>query len=301
MFSRISFFLLVSILSCPSAPAQEIVVHGHFLTDSVKIGEPISYSLSVHYPSSQSVVFPDSAYSFSPFEFQKKKYFPTQTKNKISFDSAVYFLSTFEIDSLQSLALPVFVIHRSDSTAVSAQTDTVFLKQLVGSIPESVAAKDLPLKTNADYLNVKWLLNYPLLLIIGGSAIAFLIIIWLVFGKRIRKYLMLRRLTKNHVVFLDRFAQQVEKLRKESSSAGAESTLVIWKKYMESLVARPYTKFTTKEILQVASDEQLNEALHDIDRMVYARDRVFSVNAFDQLRAFSQNQFAKKKEEVNHG
>ena len=301
MFSRISFFFLVGILPCPFAPAQEIVVHGRFMTDTVKIGEQIPYSLSVHYPSSQSIVFPDSAFSFFPFEIQKKKYFPTQTKDQISFDSAVYFLSTFEIDSLQSLALPVFVIHRRDCTAVYAQPDTLFLKQLVGTIPESVAAKDLPLKTNAGYLNVRWLLNYPLLLLIGGTLIVVLIIVWLAFGNKIRKYFMLRRLTKNHVVFLDRFAQHLEKLRKEGSSAVAESTLVIWKKYMEGLVARPYTKFTTKEILQLSSDEKLRLALHHIDRMVYAREGIFSVEAFDPLRAFSQDQFTKKTEEVKHG
>jgi hypothetical protein len=271
------------------------------MTDSVKIGEQILYSLSVRYPSSQSIVFPDSSFSFFPFEMQRKKYFPTQTRDQISFDSAVYFLSTFEIDSLQSLALPVFVIHRRDCTSVYAQQDTVFLKQLVGPIPNSIAAKDLPLKSNADYLNVRWLLNYPLLLLIAGILIVVLLIVWLIFGKRIRKYFLLRRLTKNHIVFLDRFARHLEKLRKESSSVVAESALVIWKKYMEGLVARPYTKFTTKEILVLAGDEKLSEALHRIDRMVYARDGIFSVEAFDPLRSFTQDQFVKRTEEVKHG
>ncbi len=301
MFSRISFLFLAGTLSYSCAQSQEIVVRGQFMTDSVKIGEQIPYSLSVHYPASLSIVFPDSAFSFHPFEIQNKKYFPTQTKNQISFDSAVYFLSTFEIDSLQSLALPVFVIHRRDCTAVYAKPDTVYLKQLVGTIPESVAAKDLPLKTNADYLNVSWLLNYPLLLLIGGILIVTLIILWLVFGKRIKKYYGLRRLTKNHLVFLDRFAQHMEKLQKESTPAVAESILVIWKKYMEGLVDWPFTKFTTKEILQLVSDENLKQALHYIDRMVYASDRAFSIEAFEQLRAFSQAQFTKKIEEVKHG
>ena len=301
MLSRISFLILSGILFCIHAPAQEIVVRGRFLVDSLKIGEQIPYSLSVHYPSSQTVVFPDSTFSFAPFEIGKKKYFQTQTRNQISHDSAVYFLSTFEIDSLQSLSLPVFVIHRKDCTAIFAKPDTVYLKQLVGTIPESVAAKDLPLKTNADYLTVKWLLNYPMLLLIGGILIVALIIIWIVFGKRIRRYFKLRRLSRNHSAFLSRFAEHLEKLERESSSALAESTLVLWKKYMEGLAGRPYTKLTTKEILQLASDENLGKALHQIDRVVYARDRVSSGKIFDGLRTFSQTQFLKKTEEVRHG
>jgi len=93
----------------------------------------------------------------------------------------------------------------------------------------------------------------------------------------------------------------LKKLQKEGAYTEAESTLVDWKKYMESLVGRPYTKFTTKEILQFATDETLGRSLHDIDRMVYARDGSFSPEAFDRLRTFSQEQFTKKTEEVRHG
>ncbi len=301
MFSRILLYILVFILLCLHATAQEIVVRGRFLTDTVKIGEQVRYALSTHHTSSQSVVFPDSTYSFAPFEIQDKIYFPTRTRNNISYDSAVYTLSTFEIDSLQSLALPVYLIHPHDCTAVYALPDTVVLKQLVGSIPPSVAAKDLPLKTNADYLNVKWLLNYPLLLIIGGIFIFVLIVTWIIFGKRIRKYFALRRLTKNHFAFLDRFNRNMEKMRKEGSSVAAESILVIWKKYMEGLVSRPYTKLTTKEILRLVRDEKLRAALQRIDRMVYAGDGTPSKEAFDELRLFSQDQFSKKSEEVRRG
>ncbi len=301
MFSRISFLILVCILFCIHAQAQEIVVRGLFLVDTVKIGEQIPYSLSVHYPSSQQVVFPDSTFSFAPFELEKKQYFPTKTTNQISRDSAVYFLSTFEIDPRQTLALPVFVIHRKDCTAVFPKPDTVFLRQLVGTIPESVEAKDLPLKTNADYLSVKWFLNYPLLLLIGGILIVVLIIVWIVFGKRIRKYFKLRRLSRNHIAFLNRFGEHLEKLEREPSSALAEDTLVLWKKYMEGLEDRPYTKLTTKEILKLAVDENLGEALHHIDRVVYAHDRAFSTKIFDELRTFAQAQFLRKTEEVNHG
>jgi hypothetical protein len=301
VFSRVSFLILSGILFCIHSPAQEIVVRGRFQKDTVKIGERIPYSFSVHYPSSRSVVFPDSTFSFAPFELEKKTYFPTRTNHHISVDSAVYFLATYELDSVQSLSLPVFVLQRNDCTAVYTQPDTLFVNTLVKAIPESVAAKDLPLKSNADYLSVHWLLNYPLLLLTGGVLIVLLIVVWIVFGRKIRRYFLLRRLNKNHQDFLQRFGRHLEKLRKESAYTEAESALVDWKKYMESLVARPYTKFTTKEILQFAADETLGQALHAIDRMVYARDGNFSQEAFERLRSFSQDQFTKKTEEVKHG
>ena len=301
MPSRVSFLILAGLLSCICASAQEIVVRGRFQKDSVKIGERVPYSFSVHHPSSQSVVFPDSTFSFAPFELEKKTYFPTRTNQHISVDSAVYFLATYELDSVQSLGLPVFVLHRNDCTTVYAQPDTLFVRTSVKIIPESVAAKDLPLKSNANYLSVRWLLNYPLLLLIAGVLILGLIVVWIVFGKKIRRYFLLRRLNKNHLAFMQRFTHHIETLRKERAYTEAESALVDWKKYMESLVAKPYTKFTTKEILQFAADETLGQALHNIDRMVYARDSSFSPEAFERLRTFSQDQFTKRTEEVKHG
>jgi hypothetical protein len=301
VFSRVSFLLLAGILFCIRAPAQQILVRGRFQKDTVKIGERVPYSFSVHHPSSQSVVFPDSTFSFAPFELEKKTYFPTHTNHQVSVDSAVYFLSTYELDSVQWLELPVFVLNRTDCTAVYAPLDTVFVKTSVKIIPESVAAKDLPLKYNADYLRVRWLLNYPLFLLIGGGLILILIVVGIVFGKKIRRYFLLRRLNKNHLAFLERFAHHIEKLRKENTYTGAESALVDWKRYMETLAGRPYTKFTTREILQLAADETLGQALHAIDRMVYARDGSFSPEAFEPLRTFSQDQFNRKTEEVRHG
>jgi hypothetical protein len=148
---------------------------------------------------------------------------------------------------------------------------------------------------------VKWFLNYPLLLIIGGVLIVLLFVSWIVFGKKIRHYLLLRRLNKNHLAFLQRFGVHVEKLRNEKEYTEAEAALVVWKNYMEKLVAKPYTKLTTREILQQATDETLGQALHEIDRMVYARDGGLSPEAFERLQSFSQGEFTKKAEALKHG
>jgi hypothetical protein len=196
----------------------------------------------------------------------------------------------------------VFLLHRGDSTAIYASIDTVFIKRTVeGKIPESVAAKDLPLKFNADYIKVRNILNYPLLLIISGASLVILIIVWLIFGQRIRKYYRLKRLEKKHQAFLQRFMGYVQSLKNESSPAQAETAVVDWKKYMEGLLGRPFTKLTTKEILGTMTDHTLGDALHQVDRMIYARENIFPEAAFEELRSYSQKEFVRVKQEVRNG
>src|SRR5687767_1484774 len=115
-----AFFVLTNV--CFS---QNVIVKGGFLTDSIKIGEEAAFYLSARYPSKLSVLFPDSTFAFTPFEFQKKIYFATETTDTISVDSAVYFMTTFEVDREQVLRLPVYVINPADCTQFLSEADTI--------------------------------------------------------------------------------------------------------------------------------------------------------------------------------
>src|SRR5688500_9661894 len=96
--------------------AQDVTVRGGFFLDSLKIGDQTGFYLTAKYPSNLNIIFPDSTYNFSPFEYERKRYFPTQTTKGESYDSVVYFLSTFEVDSVQTLSLPVFQLNPQDCT-----------------------------------------------------------------------------------------------------------------------------------------------------------------------------------------
>ena len=283
------------------APAQEIEVHGQFQTDSIKIGEVFPYSLSARYPKSETVVFPDSTFSFAPFEIDHKKYFATQTTDGSSLDSVVYFLTSFEIDTIQRLRLPVFVVNRADCTAVFAKTDSVYLQQLVKHVPDSVSVEQLPLKTNTAYQAVSWLLNYPLLLLIGAGAIVLAVVVWIAFGKRIRRYFVLRRLNKGYHRFRKDFDNAILELETGHSARQAETTLAMWKKYMEQLLSSPYTKYTTKEIFQVAKNEKLRAALGKIDKTIYGGREALASTAMNDLREYTEEKFHDKVEEVKNG
>ncbi len=301
MFSK--FFTIISLflISSSLALAQEMNVRGRFLADSIKIGEQVPYSLTVRYPSSLNLVFPDSTFSFAPFEIQKKNFFPTQSKNNISYDSAVYFLTTFEIDSVQVLSLPIFSIQAKDCTAFYASPDTIFFKQLVKVVPDSVAAQELPLKTNTAYQNVKWLLNYWVFIIVIGVLLVSVVSVWIVFGKRIKKYFMLRRLQRKHDSFLQKFSKSTEQLRSGFTVKQAENVLVVWKDYMEDLLAQPFTTATSKEILQREKDETLGGALQSVDRMIYKGNDSYSEEAIASLNQYAQQRFMNKVKEINHG
>jgi len=106
-------FLMVCVLlwfASINSISQEVKPKGVFLVDSAKIGEQIPYSLSIRYPKQMEFLFPDSNYNFFPFEFNSKNFFITRTDSLVSVDSAIFYLSTFEVEPVQKLFLPVFMI-----------------------------------------------------------------------------------------------------------------------------------------------------------------------------------------------
>jgi hypothetical protein len=281
--------------------AQSIDIKGKFGSDSIKLGETVPYTLTATYPTNLQIILPDSTYSFLPFEYQKKKFFSTVSKDNISKDSVIYYLTTFEIDSIQTLKLPAFVIHERDCTLIESNVDTIFFIPQVGALPDSLSTSQLPLKTNTEYNPVQWLLNYPLYSIIGGGLIVLAILVWLIFGKSIRIYFILKQLNKKHEEFIQSFDEGMSKLKSELSPVSAERIIVIWKQYMEDLVSKPYTKYTSKELVELEKNELLLKSLHKIDQSIYGYLPPNSFESFDNLKEYSKNQFNKKIEIIRHG
>lgn len=293
-------------VACTSMPlwAQQpqpnkVNVHSGFVTDSVKIGERTAFYLSARYPSGLTLLLPDSAFSFAPFEYEARKYFPTQSAGGQSVDSVVYYLSTFEVDALQILSLPAFVVNERDCTEVLSNADTIRLIQLVTHMPDSVTAEKLPLKESTAFADVPRTFNYPVFLIVAGVVLLVAIILVLVFGKRLRRHFRIRRLLRHHEAFQKSYTQALEPLRAALSVPATESALVLWKRYMEQLDARPYTKLTTHEMLVMEKDETLGRHLKAIDGVVYGHGTTV-VDSLENLKSFADRRFQQKLEEVKH-
>jgi hypothetical protein len=280
--------------------AQEIKVAGGFLKDSAQIGEPVGYYLAASYPQSLNVLFPDSVFNFTPFEYQRKTLYPTVTTNGISHDSVIYYLSTFEIEKIQALSLPIFVTSARDCTSYSAPADSLRLIELVAAVPDSVSAPELPLKTNTLYEKVFSEINYVILIILSGALLMIALAVWIIFGKRIAKHFRLKRLRKAHDTFLQLFNDQLQQINSLFSPERTEATISLWKKYLEQLERRPYTKLTTRETLKMIPNDELGTSLHQIDRAIYGHQTSVA-ESLDQLKKFADERFHKKFEEVKHG
>ncbi|MBY0434837.1 MAG: hypothetical protein K2U26_12075 [Cyclobacteriaceae bacterium] len=300
MSRKLAVWVFFSCITMGAFAQQGVRVRGHFESDSISIGSVVPFSLTARYPQNRQVLFPDSTFSFKPFEINGKVFFPTKTTNGISYDSVVYLLTTFEIDSVQSLKLPVFDVVQKDCVAVYSPLDSIYFSNRVAHVPDSVSAEKLPLKTNTAYQSVQWLFDYPVYSIIGAILIVVILIVYLIFGKQIRKYFALKRLKKDYMEFMERFNRSVEKLSQGFTSRKAEETLLVWKNYMENLEKHPYTKFTSREILRLANDASLESALRSIDRGIYGGIQS-PVDSFQLLQAFSQQRFNKKETEVRNG
>jgi hypothetical protein len=291
----VAFFAIIA-----RVDAQEVKVNGGFLSDSLKIGEKTAFFLAAHYPSSETVVFPDSTFRYFPFEWNDKKYFPTISKNGTSIDSAVYYLSSFEVDRVQYLNLPVYIVQPKDCTAIQSLRDSVLIVQQVATIPDSIPVDKLPLKMNTAFETVPYQFNFWILIFVVAGLIIAAVLVWVIYGKKIRRYFITRRLKRKHFQFQTSYNAIVEQLTREFSPPKTESALSTWKKYMEQLESRPFTSLTTRETLQVIPDESLATNLSKIDSAVYGNNTTV-MDSLQHLRSFADERFAKKLNEVNHG
>ena len=282
MLRKTVIYIFTSFLLFPGLlPAQQLEPRGLFLSDSIKIGEEVIYSLSIEYPRDNNVIFPDSLYDFAPFEYIKKTEFFTSSDSVKSFDSILYHLSTFEIDPVQKLGLPVFLTAEGDSISYYAAEDSIFLQQLITQMPDSIA-----LKENSEYVNVKLAFNYPYLIFGLSIFLLLLIAVALIFGRQISKRLRLYRLKKRHEKFLLVFNQRLAQTQDKKEDA--ESLLLIWKKYMEKLENAPFTKLTTKEIVRIQPNESLKVNLKDIDKGIYGHGNIGKLASnFSELKEYA--------------
>ena len=281
--------VLIVLLCClaMSGISQDLKPKGHFLKDSVKIGESVPYVFSYSDKKNRPVLFPDSLYDFSPFELVDKAYFDTKSDSIVSIDSAVYYLTTFEIDTVQKLTLPVFVMIGNDSLSIYADEDSIILNQVVLQMPDSVS-----LEESAYYRPVGLQFNYPYwiigLIILGVIALLTLII----YGKQIRKRIQLYRLRKKLEKFNLAFDEELEKLGQDTTKDNIEHVLKFWKSYMEGLEKIPFTKLTTKEIVFLHQNTSLEETLKSIDRSIYSKTAANALqNDFEFLKDYSLDRY----------
>ena len=296
MPNALIILVFLAALSLPmDLRGQQIQVEGYFLDSAARIGDEVRYALSARYPRGLNLLFPDSTYSYGGFEYLRREYFPTRSSAIQSYDSVIYYLTTFELDSLQILALPVFQIRAKDSTAVYTEPSELRLLHIISEIPQK---PELRSDTGLWALRLKF--NYPYLL--AGLAVVLMaaVLVYVLFGRRIIRWLMVYRLRKAHELFTRRFYGTMQAIDANEQSVSASEALSIWKKYLERLESRPITKLTSTEIHNVFSNDSVREQLKAIDRVLYGNysdERLFQ--RCDELLQFATHRFRMKVESVS--
>ena len=136
------FLFILFLVASIQVSAQKVQVSGYFTKDSARLGERVGYVLKASYPQAAQLIFPDSAFDFSPFVFLEKKTFVSATTEGITQDSAVYFLSNFSLEPSSYLALPVYELNRYDSITHYTTDAELKLKLNLDSIPEQLQFKE---------------------------------------------------------------------------------------------------------------------------------------------------------------
>lgn len=243
---------------------------GEFLVDTVEVGKPFSYSFSFLHDPATEVFFPDSAFDFSPFEMIGQDYFTTHTDSLGSLDSTVYRLVSFDVAARQVLRLPVFVYASRDCTAVYAAPDTVRLRS---PLPATMRPDTLQLLAATEVGTLQRTFNYPVfLMFIGSFGLVFLLVYWF-FGREIERQWRAFLLKRRHGEFVRAFNRLNRNARERNNTSEAEKAVVVWKEYLEDVEKKPFATYTTREIVDNIPDAALEDALKDIDRIIYGQGK----------------------------
>ncbi len=233
-----------------------------FLSDSVQVGQHVDAVFYYTHSPDQEVLFPDSNFNYSPFEFVSKKYFPTVTSNAKSLDSAVYTFSLFEIEGIHALTIPVFILKGKDTLKVFSNIDSLSVYPMI-----KVVSDTLKLQSNTQNLALDIHFNFAMLgVVVGVFLLIALVAIW-IFGKKIMAQVSRYRQKRAHVRFLKQYDTIVQNI---VSPSEMEAAVSLWKKYIQKLEGKPFTTFTSAEIGRNLKNDKVKINLRNIDVAMYS-------------------------------
>jgi hypothetical protein len=270
-----------------------------FLEDSLQIGKSTPVALSFHYPKDWQVVFCDTNFVYNTFELKEKKYFTTQSDSLFSKDSAVYWLRSFEIDKVQTLRLPVFLIKpEGDSTWLYSNTDSIFYREQI----RSEQLDTLSLYADTQVANLATKFNHHFWIFWGVTWLFLSVIVWLFFGDWIKKQIVLLNLKRKHLIFEDTLDRDIAKIRSRKRIADIEQALNLWKKHLEQIENKPFSTYTSREILETLPITKLGESLQNIDRAIYGAILDDGLDKdFLYLKSLANRRYIRRKKVIREG
>ena len=297
---RLSLIILLIFLKGTALYSQQPEVKAAFLKDSVSIGEPVPFAVSILSNPDIDLLLPDSSSHYSNFYFREKVWFSSTFENGQVKDSIIYYLSTFDIQAVQSFQLQFYTYDGKDSTLVESPKDSVKLLFMVNQLPDSLS--DIKLMETTQFYRVEKPVNKVLIGIIVLGILNFAAFFILIFGKKISIWWKLRTVKKSYYQYKSEFERKFKQLNTEQLKTESEQILILWKSFMEKCDMQPYRKLTTKEIGSLPKGSELAGNLQNIDRAIYAEnDFTIVKSAFEELHKTAALSFEAKVKEVRSG
>ncbi len=249
------FILLYSLFTQAQNPKLET------LTDSVKIGDHFQVSITYTHKPKSEVFFPDSTYDYGNLEYIKHFPLPTKT-DSLSLDSAVYTFSNFNIQDSTEVKLPLYILSRKDSIKIESNSDYIFTKRTLIQFPDS-----LVLKTQLDYIQISKPINYGLFSTLGILILITLIVLLIIFRKKIKVTVQNYFLKKKCKKIFTELDTLIQSERFNSSLLNTYSGLS--KNALELISGSPISSFTTSQIRDFFKDDFNTELFTELDKHIY--------------------------------
>ncbi|MDG1276793.1 MAG: hypothetical protein P8O16_05885 [Algoriphagus sp.] len=287
-------FLLFSIFPF-IAPAQQVTVDGYFMQDSAKLGERVGYVLKATYPESSQLIFPDSSFDFSPLVLLEKQTFLSHTKEGVTQDSAIYYLSNFSLDPSVFVTLPVYEFSRYDSITHYPLEAELKLKLTLDSIPEKLVFQE-----NNVYQPLEKELNWIITGILIGGILLLLVVFYFLFNKRLKAYFGDLSEKRRWKKFEKKWKIQTSELNQNPTIELADEVIGLWKGYIESITNLPVKEWTSSEIGLQLEDPEIFKSLRAIDMIIYAGVSAQSEEATNYLLQVAKEKFERKISKNKH-
>ncbi|WP_157447096.1 hypothetical protein [Cytophaga aurantiaca] len=290
------FLFLFSIGSVSAQQPENYNVSSSFEEDSFRVGQYLHYRLSITYPKERVAIIPDSAFNYFPFEYISKTYYPTRTDSLYAYDSIIYTLASYETMKTQRLSLPVSFFINKDTIKLISTIDSVSIIRLIATGAE----KDV--QADAGLLPILKKFNYPYLIAWTISLSFILFILYKIFGKIFIKRYKLIILSATHNKFIKEYESLATRFKTTADLRIIEQTLAIWKNYLTRLENKPINTFTTKELILLYDQEELESTLQSLDRNVYGGVVTQDTNdALQTIKRFTHRRFQLRRREVANG
>ena len=174
--------------------------------------------------------------------------------------------------------------------------DSIFLIQFIGKLSDS-----LNVKSNTKFSFVDLEIDYPLITKLTSFLFLFLIIFYLLFRKKIKRYFKIRITKKEY----NRFINKIEKLNIEIAEnyklERIELFLLLWKRYNERVSKYPYSSLTTNELIHLGIVNDIKINLNSFDNTIYGNKKMNDFNKnFIKLKDHSTKIFNNKLKEINN-